>query len=170
MGRAHGLGGDVTIVVRTDEPERRFVPGAVFSTRRGDLTLVVAKWHGRRLLGKFEGAEDRSAAESLQGSGLWVDVSPDERPDDPEEFYDHQLVGLVAEDEHGATLGSVTEVLHLPSQDVLVLRRDGRDVLIPFVSALVPVVDLAGRRVVIIPQPGLLDEHEETAIRTNDGP
>lgn len=151
----------MTLVVRTDEPDRRFAPGATFATAQGELTLVVAKWHGQRLLGKFKGVDDRSAAESLHRTELLVDVPADERPADPEEFYDHQLIGLVVVDEQGNTLGSVTGVLHLPAQDVLVLRKDGRDVLIPFVAAIVPTVDLAGRRVVVTPQPGLLDELEE---------
>ena len=72
-------------------------------------------------------------------------VSADESPDDPEEFYDHQLVGLAAEDLDGRPLGEVTAVLH-GAQDLLQIRTpDGRDALVPFVAALVPEVDLAGR-------------------------
>jgi 16S rRNA processing protein RimM len=85
-----------------------------------------------------------------------VSVPPDESPDDPEEFYDHQLVGLSAEDLDGSSLGEVTAVLH-GAQDLLQIRTpDGRDVLVPFVSALVPEVDLAGGRVVVADRPGLV--------------
>ena len=76
---------------------------------------------------------------------LHADVAADESPDDPEEYYDHQLVGLSAEDPEGRSLGEVTDVLH-GAQDLLQIRTpDGRDALVPFVAALVPEVDLAGR-------------------------
>lgn len=158
VGRAHGLRGEVSIEVRTDEPDRRFAPGARFRTPRGDLTLAGAKWHGQRLLGKFHGTDDRTSAEALLGTELLVDVPADERPADPEEFYDHQLVGLQVEDEAGAPVGPVTELLHVPGQDILVVRRAGGDVLIPFVAEFVPTVDLAGRRIVVAPQPGLFND------------
>ena len=155
VGRAHGLRGEVTIEVRTDEPDRRFAPGTSFVTTRTTLTVATATWHGRRLLVTFAEAADRSAAEALRGLELRVDVPADERPDDPEEFYDHQLVGLRADDATGHRLGEVTDVLHLPAQDVLVVRHDGRDVLVPFVTAMVPTVDLAEQRLVVIDEVGL---------------
>ena len=104
---------------------------------------------------------DRDAAEGLRGSILEVERSADERPDDPEEFYDSQLVGCAAviDDE---TVGEVTEVVHLPAHDLLSVRLSGAadgtpDVLVPFVRAIVPTVDLGARRVVLTPPPGLLD-------------
>lgn len=150
--------GDVIIDVRTDEPERRFAPGTVFSTGRGSLTVAMSRWHGQRLLVAFEEVTARTAAEELRGVELRITVAADLRPDDPEEFYDHHLVGLRAENEAGQPLGEVSDVLHLPAQDVLVVRRDGRDVLVPFVTDIVSVVDLDAGRVVIVEQPGLLDD------------
>jgi 16S rRNA processing protein RimM len=158
VGRAHGVRGDVTIDVRTDEPERRFAVGTRFGTRRGPLTVGGSRWHGKRLLVTFEEVLDRSAAEAVRGTELWVAVPADERPSDPEEFYDHQLLGLRVETTTGLLVGEVSEVLHLPAQDVLVVPYQGRDVLVPFVGDLVPVVDVDARRLVVAETPGLLDD------------
>jgi 16S rRNA processing protein RimM len=164
VGRAHGIRGDLTIDVRTDEPERRFAPGTVFATRRGPLTVATARWHSSRLLIRFAEVPDRSAAEMLRGTELRVEVGADERPDDPEEFYDHQLVGLAVHDETGQLLGEVTEVAHLPSQDLLVVRRpNGSDAMVPFVSEFVPSVDLAAGQVVVTDSAGLFAEAEAEA-------
>jgi 16S rRNA processing protein RimM len=160
VGRAHGIRGDVAIDVRTDEPDRRFAVGTSFATARGQLTIESARWHGVRLLVRFEQVADRTAAEAIRGAELRLDVAPDQRPDDPEEFYDHQLVGLTARLESGEVLGPVTDVLHLPAQDVLVLDYDGREILVPFIADFVPTVDLPGRSVVLRPAPGLLDLEE----------
>lgn len=161
LGRAHGLAGDVAVDVRTDEPDRRFAPGTVLHTdpeADGPLTVASSRTQGGRLLVRFVGISDRAAAEALRGALLVVDVDPDERPEDEEEWYDFQLVGLRALDQHGGLLGEVTQVVHLPSQDLLALRTtDGREALVPFVAAIVPVVDVAGGRVVLDPPPGLLD-------------
>jgi 16S rRNA processing protein RimM len=84
-------------------------------------------------------------------------VDAAETPEDPDEFYDHQLVGLTAYDEDGRHLGEVTSVVHGGAQDLLAIRTpDGRDTLVPFVSALVPEVDLPSRRVVVADRPGLV--------------
>jgi 16S rRNA processing protein RimM len=162
IGRAHGIRGGVGVEVRTDEPDRRFAPGSVLRTEpesAGPLTVSLARWHGNRLLVTFDEVGDRSAAEALRGVSLLVDVDADERPDDPEEFYDRHLVGLVVHDLQGAVLGQVGEVVHLPAQDLLaVTLGDGRQVLVPFVAAIVPEVDVAGGRLVVDPPAGLLDD------------
>jgi len=161
VGRAHGLAGDVAVDVRTDDPDRRFADGTTFMTVRETLTVASTKWHSGRLLARFEEVGDRTTAESLRGTDLRVAVAEDERPDDPEEFYDHQLVGLRAETDAGAVLGEVTDVLHLPAQDVIVVDCAGRDVLIPFITELVPAVDLEGARIVVVDRPGLLRDRDE---------
>jgi 16S rRNA processing protein RimM len=111
-----------------------------------------------RLLARFTGVDDRTAAETLRGLELRLEVPDDERPDDPEEFYDHQLIGLRARDRIGGEIGAVTDVLHLPAQDLLVLDVDGREVLVPFVAELVPVVDLESGHLLVDSLPGLLDD------------
>jgi 16S rRNA processing protein RimM len=161
IGRAHGIRGELSVHVRTDEPERRFAAGAVLRTSRGALTVAATRWHQSRLLVRFEEVPDRTAAEQLRGLELRMDVAADERPDDPEEYYDHQLVGLQGVARDGRVLGQVAEVLHLPMQDMLVLRHEGRDQLVPFVADIVPVVDLAAGRVVVEDLPGLLDESRD---------
>ncbi len=161
VGRAHGIKGDVSVEVRTDDPDLRFADGARLLTDppgRGPLEVVDARWHSGRLLVRFKGVDDRTSAEGLHGTMLVVDVDETARPDDPDEFYDHQLVGLRVLSSAGAHVGEVTDVLHLPAQDVLAIKRDdGAEVLVPFVKELVPSVDLDGRVVTVESRPGLLD-------------
>ncbi len=169
IGKAHGVKGEVSVEPRTDEPERRFADGAVLVTRtpRGaephatdrpaTLTVLRTRWHQSRLLVTFEGVADRTAAEKLRGLSLVLDLDPDEVPEDPEEFYDHQLVGLAVSTTDGVAVGAVADVIHGASQDLLAIRTsDDREVLVPFVSALVPVVDVPGGRLEIADRPGLL--------------
>jgi 16S rRNA processing protein RimM len=160
IGRPHGIRGEVTVEVRTDDPGARFAPGSVLATdpsERGPLTVERVRWHSGRLLVGFEGSGDRDAAESLRGTILLVDSADLAPPDDPEEFYDHQLVDLTAISVDGAEIGVVTEVLHTAGQDLLVVRRSvGGEVLVPFVAQIVPKVDVPGKRLVIDPPEGLL--------------
>lgn len=172
VGRAHGLAGAVAVEPRTDQPDARFRAGTILATdppEAGPLTVRSARWQGDRLLVHFEQVTDRDAAERLARTVLALDVAEDERPDDPEEFYDHQLVGLEVVDAAGLRLGTVTQVLHLPMQDVLAIRDDpprdgldseaaGREVLLPFVHELVPRVEPERGRVVVEPPPGLFEE------------
>jgi 16S rRNA processing protein RimM len=159
ISRAHGLGGDVLVDVRTDEPARRFTGGARLETARGEVIVRTAHWHGVRLIVRFQEVSDRESAEALRGLELRVQVDPDERPDDPAEFYDHQIVGLDVMAADGRWVGQVSEVLHLAAQDVLIVRSQaGSECLIPFVVALVPTVDIAGGRL------RLAEEAEELVI------
>ena len=161
IGRAHGIRGEVGVEVRTDDPDLRFADGAQLATdppERGPLTVVATRWHSGRLLVRFKGLDDRTAAENMRGTMLVIEVDESERPQDPDEFYDHQLVGLRVITTAGDEVGEVAEVLHLPAQDVLAIKRtDGVEVLVPFVQELVPVVDLDRGSVTVDPRPGLLD-------------
>ena len=168
IGRAHGVKGEVSVELRTDEPQRRFADGAVLRTRtpQGEapaaprpesLSVLRTRWHQARLLVTFAELNDRTAAETVRGMTLVTDVDTAETPEDPAEFYDHQLVGLSVVTTDGASVGEVTEVLHGSGQDLLAVRAgDGRELLVPFVSALVPVVDVAGGRLEVADRPGLL--------------
>ena len=168
IGRAHGIRGEVSVEPRTDEPERRFAVGSALTGRTpggdlrpGVLTVGATRWHQGRLLVRFAELSDRNAAEAARGLWLEIPLDPEESPDDPEEFYDHQLAGLRVETEAGTTVGTLREVMHGPAQDLLVIDSadgSGREVLVPFVSALVPVVDVAGGRVVVADRPGLLSD------------
>jgi len=107
----------------------------------------------------FEGYDDRNAVEQLRNQILSVDRPDDELPEDPEEFYDSALVDCQVVDGDGVVIGTVTEVSHLPAQDMLIIRtEDEREVLVPFIEEFVPTVDIAARRIVISPPDGLLDE------------
>ncbi len=163
--RPHGIRGEVVVNVRTDEPAERFAPGSVLVTDPGagapgppTLTVEAARPHQGRLIVAFAGVSDRDLAESLRRVVLCVDSADVPPPTDPDEFHDSQLVGLAAVDSAGEPLGDVVRIEHAPASDLLVLRRpDGRTALVPFVSAIVPTVDLAAGRVVITPPDGLLD-------------
>ncbi|MBX5447441.1 MAG: ribosome maturation factor RimM [Acidothermus cellulolyticus] len=157
--RAHGVHGEVGVQVRTDDPDRRFAAGAVLTTDTGvTLTVQRTRWHSGRLLVRFAGIDDRTAAEDLRGRVLFAEVDERVRPEDPEEYYDYQLIGMRVETVTGQEIGVVREVLHLPGQDVLAIERsaDG-EAFVPFVAALVPEVDVDQRRLRIDPPPGLLE-------------
>ena len=160
IGRAHGLRGEVSVHVHTDEPERRFTPGA--SLRVGDRprTVASARWHSGTLLLGREGVTVGTAAEARPGRELWADVPADEAPADEGEYWDRQLVGLEVLDAAGAVAGTIGEVLHLPAHDVLVVRTSGGDRLVPFVSEVVPVVDLEAGHVRVADIGGLLSDED----------
>jgi 16S rRNA processing protein RimM len=167
-GRPHGIRGEVVIGVRTDEPDLRFAVGAVLDVRSspdeepadaGRLTVASVRWHSGQLLVSFAGITDRTAAGELTGSWLSVDSSQLPELPDPDEFRDHELIGLSVRTSAGEPVGVVTDVLHY-GQDLLVVQRaDGADgeCLVPFVKAIVPEVDVRAGVLVIDPPPGLLD-------------
>ena len=162
IGRAHGIKGEVAIDLRTDEPGRRFVPGAVLQLGSGPRTVEIAttRWHKGRLVVTLVGYPDRTAVEQLTGQWLNVEVPVEERPSEPEEYFDRQLVGLRVLDHAGDAAGTVAEVLHMPAQDLLRIDVDGEDRLVPFVIALVPVVDLEAGHVQLADVGGLLEGDE----------
>lgn len=160
IGRAHGIRGDVAVDLHTDEPERRFEPGQVLRIEGSSRTLQVdsARWHSGRLLVRFAELPDRTAVEQARGSVLVMDVDPDELPEEDDEYYDRQLVGLEAVLADGTVVGLVSQVVHMPAQDVLAIATTSGERLVPFVSELVPSVDLAAGRVELVDLPGLLDD------------
>ena len=175
--KAHGLKGALKVELYTDDPAGRFVPGAEF-------TLQVPEsspWHGKTVTIRdyrvmngnsvvfLEGVEDRTAAEGLVRAILWIDIereSADTSEDDA--WYDHQLVGLdVVRDD--AVVGRVVRVDHLPAQDLLIVRSGDAEVMVPFVSAIVPTVDISAGRVVVTPPPGLFEELAEDEVAGEGG-
>lgn len=146
--------------VRTDEPERRF---ARDQSLRAEATgrifrVVSARAHSGRLLVHFADLTDRTAAEAVRGTTLVAEVPRTERPVEPGEYYDRQLVGLQAHGPDGRLLGPVTAVIHLPEQDLLEIEAAGSRRLVPFVEALVPVVDLTAGTLTVDAPAGLLAE------------
>ena len=163
VGAPHGLQGMVRLEVRTDDPAGRLAPGAVLSTEpaeRGPLTVAASSERNGSWYVRFAEAQDRTAAEALRGTVLLVTVDDDDEEEGA--WYPHQLTGLVVEDTTGRRVGTVSGVEHLPSQDLLVVTEEGgRRTLVPFVAEIVPVVDVAGGRVVLDPPRGLLASDPE---------
>ena len=161
IGRAQGVRGEVTVEVRTDVPDQRFSPGAIVHLvgRAGlpeQVTVERARWQGSRLILALAGVADRTAAEQLRGAVLEADV--DLGDVGPDEYHDLALVGLSVRDRNGTAFGEISEVLHLPAQDVLVVRRtDAGELLVPFVHQMVPEVDLGGGFVVVDLPDGLAE-------------
>ena len=156
IGRAHGIRGELNVDIRTDEPERRFAPGSSVVCGDRTLTIAASRHHSGRLVVSFKEIADRTAAEGLHGRIVEALIDPGDEPDDPEEFYDHQLVGLEVHVAH-ESVGTVTGIVHLPHQDTLTIDLDGREVFVPFVTELVPVIDIEGGFVVVEDIDGLLD-------------
>jgi 16S rRNA processing protein RimM len=201
--RPHGVRGEVSVEVRTDEPDRRFAVGRVLATdppAAGPLTVESLRWHSGRLLIQFAGVADRDQADELRGTWLTLDSAEAGPSDDPDEFHDVELIGLAVVTTSGQPVGRVTDVRHF-GQDLLVIepqptdavtpqpagpagsgpatagpaptgpagrgpalgaRGAGRtaaenELLVPFVAAIVPEVDVTAGRLVIDPPPGLLE-------------
>jgi len=151
IGRAHGIGGEATIEVRTDEPQLRFAIGARVQTdTRGDLTITSHRLHNGTLLRGFAGVTDRNGVEALRDTLLYADVDITEQSA-PNEYHVMQLIGCQAFLESGELFGELTDVLNLPGQDVLSIATASGEVLIPFVQQLVPHVDVVARKVIVIP-------------------
>ncbi len=167
IGRPHGVRGDVTIDVRTDVPDRRFAPGSRFhgdTPAAGPLVIAGSRWHAGRLLVRFEGVDDRGAAEALRGRILTiapdaVGAAADEDDDAADDlWWDRDLVGLQVVTVDGAAVGVVVDVVHTPAGELLAVGcPDGGEVLVPFVREFVPSVEVSDGRCVVDPPPGLFD-------------
>ncbi|WP_253375275.1 ribosome maturation factor RimM [Okibacterium sp. HSC-33S16] len=168
LTKAHGLKGAIKLELFTDDPDKRFVPGAVFTLQvptgspwhGKTLTLNELRWYNGHPVGFFEGVPDRTAAETLVKAILWIEQDTAEPSSEEDAWYDHQLVGL-AVSRDGQTIGSVARVEHFPAQDLLIVKTDKGEVMLPFVKALVPAVDIAAGIVTITPPAGLFEELPE---------
>ncbi len=161
VGRAHGIRGEVSIDLRTDEPGRRFFPGAKVRLASGrELTVEKTTWQRGRLLVTLAGFPDRTAVETLNDELLTTRVKTSELPSEDDEYFDRQLVGLTVLDHAGEVCGTVSDVLHMPSQDVLEVETAAGKRLVPFVKALVPAVDMDARTVQLADVQGLLEDIE----------
>jgi len=167
LTKAHGLKGALKIELYTDAPERRFAPGASFSLQvppespwhGKTLTIRELRWFNGHPVGFFDKIDDRTAAESIVKAILWIEDTENAEGDEPEAdaWYAHQLVGL-AVIRDGVKIGEVTRLEHLPAQDLLIVRSRGRDTMVPFVSAIVPEVDIAGGTITVTPPVGLFED------------
>ncbi|SPM43645.1 Ribosomal 30S subunit maturation factor RimM, required for 16S rRNA processing, partial [Mycobacterium numidiamassiliense] len=164
--KAHGIGGELVVEIRTDDPAERFAPGNALRAKKSrgggaERSYVVAdaREHGGRLLVRLDGVDDRNAADALRGSVFVVDSGDLPPIDEADTYYDHQLEGLRVRTTAGRDVGVVAEVLHTAAGELLAVKRSGDDgeVLVPFVSAIVTSVSLQEGMVEIDPPEGLLD-------------
>ena len=163
--KAHGLKGAIKLELYTDTPNERFFPGAVFELQVPEesawfgktVTVTELRWYNQAPVIFLEGVSDRSAAESLIKAILLINTDADQLPTEPDAWYDHQLVGLkVVRD--GREVGEVVRVEHFPAQDLLIVKTGDREVMLPFVSAIVPSVDVAAGVVTVTPPVGLFED------------
>ncbi|MBC7403621.1 MAG: ribosome maturation factor RimM [Microbacteriaceae bacterium] len=165
LTKAHGLKGAIKVELYTDAPERRFVPGAVFTLQvptssawhGKTLELIELKWYNLQPVAFFKDVSDRSAAEGLIKAILWIDHDLAAPSDEEDAWYDHQLVGLAVVRD-GIRVGTVSQVDHLPSQDLIHVTTDAGEVLVPFVKAIVPTVDIQSGTLTVTPPDGLFEE------------
>lgn len=177
LTKAHGLKGAIKVELYTDDPGRRFVPGAVFTLQvptsspwhGKTLELIELKWFNTHAVAFFKDVPDRSTAETLIKAILWIDQDLAESPDEEDAWFDHQLVGLsVMRD--GVKVGVVSLVDHLPAQDLLHVTTDAGEVLVPFVKAIVPAVDIAAGTLTVTPPTGLFEELPDDDDEPTDAP
>ncbi|MFI8631837.1 ribosome maturation factor RimM [Microbacterium sp. NPDC077663] len=178
--KAHGLKGALKLELYTDDPDGRFTPGAEFILQVPEsspwhgktVTVREFKWMNSHPVVFLDGIDDRTAAESIVRAILWIDQDATTPVVEEDAWYDHQLVGLdVVRD--GAVVGRVTRVDHFPAQDLLGVQLVGtdREVLVPFVKAIVPEVDMAAGRLVVTPPAGLFEDlpaDEDTPSESGD--
>ena len=152
IGRAHGILGEATIEVRTDDPDARFAIGQNLQTDgHGDLTITSGRVHNGILLLGFAGFSDRNQIEKLRNTLLYAQVDINEVREDEDDYHVLQIIGCQAFLEDETLFGEVTDVINLPGQDLLAIKTTSGEALIPFVRQLVPVVDVKNRRLVIVP-------------------
>jgi 16S rRNA processing protein RimM len=163
--KAHGLKGALKVELYTDDPARRFTPGATFTLQvpttspwhGKSLELVELRWYNTHAVAFFKDVADRTAAESLVKAILWVEQDASELPVEEDAWYDHQLVGLAVLRD-GARVGTVIRIDHLPAQDLLTVKTADGEVFVPFVKAIVPGVDIKAGTLTVTPPPGLFEQ------------
>ena len=152
IGRAHGILGEATIEVRTDDPDARFGVGQKLQTDgHGDLTITSGRVHNGILLLGFAGFSDRNQIEKLRNTLLYAQVDINEVREDEDDYHVLQIIGCQAFLEDETLFGEVTDVINLPGQDLLAIKTTSGEAFIPFVRQLVPVVDVKNRRLVVVP-------------------
>ena len=164
VAKSHGIKGELVVEVRTDDPDLRFAVGTVLQGHKprdkqlSSYTVEAARDHSGRLLLRLAGVEDRDTADALRGLLFVIDSADVEPSEDPDEFYDHELEGLAVRLTDGTPIGTVREVLHSAAGEMLAVDAEGkREILIPFVAAIVPFISTTDGYVEIDPPDGLLD-------------
>ena len=164
IARPHGLRGDVVVNPETDFVADRFASGATLWTRswRGDdvLTVLRSRVQGRRPIVGFEGFECVEDAQRLVGQELRVPEA-DLVPLEPGTYYEHDLTGCRVETEAGQRVGTVTRVEGGAGNNRLVVDSPRGEVQIPLAREICREIDVAGKRITIVPPDGLLELNQE---------
>ena len=156
IGRAHGVLGEATVQVQTDDPDLRFKVGAKLILDNGkDLTIRSARWHNQILLLAFDGVVDRNQIEELRDQMISAEV--DITSLSPGEYHYQQLLGCQVFLQSDELIGEVDEIVKLPSQDLLSVAKNGKKVLIPMVKKIIVSIDILTKKIVVDPPEGLLD-------------
>jgi len=156
IGRAHGVLGEATVQVQTDDPDVRFKVGAKLSLDNGkDLTIRSARWHNQILLLAFDGIIDRNQIEELRDQMISAEV--DITSLSPGEYHYQQLLGCQVFLQSNQLIGEVDEIVKLPGQDLLSVAKNGKKVLIPMVKKIIISIDVLAKKIVVDPPEGLLD-------------
>ena len=166
--KAHGLKGAIKLELYTDSPTERFKPGQILELQVPEtsdwfgktITVSELRFYNQAPVLFLEGIDDRSKAETLIKAILLIETEADVLPEEPEAWYDHQLVGLkalVGEE----VVGVVSRVDHLPAQDLLAIETANGEVLVPFVKQIVPEVNLAQGQITLTPPDGLFEVNQD---------
>ena len=156
IGRAHGVLGEATVQVQTDDPDVRFKVGAKLSLDNGkDLTIRSARWHNQILLLAFDGIIDRNQIEELRDQMISAEV--DITSLSPGEYHYQQLLGCQVFLQSNELIGEVDEIVKLPGQDLLSVAKNDKKVLIPMVKKIIISIDVSTKKIVVDPPEGLLD-------------
>ncbi len=156
IGRAHGVQGEATVEVRTDQPDQRFAVGATVSTEDGrNLIITGNRWHNKILLLSFAGITDRDQVEQLRDQLVSTEVNTEDQ--EPGEYHFQQLIGCQVKLEDSKDIGVVREIIQLPGQDLLGIDTPNGEVLIPMVKQIIIAIDIDAKLIVVNPPEGLLD-------------
>jgi 16S rRNA processing protein RimM len=156
IGRAHGVQGEATVEVRTDQPDQRFAVGATVSTEDGrNLIITGNRWHNKILLLSFAGITDRDQVEQLRDQLVSTEVNTEDQ--EPGEYHFQQLIGCQVKLEDSKDIGVVREIIQLPGQDLLGIDTPNGEVLIPMVKQMIIAIDIKAKLIVVNPPEGLLD-------------
>ena len=153
VGAPRGLRGEVTLHLATDRADTCLAPGEVVKTMNPDFPVLTVErlvYAKGKAYAFFEEVRDRNDSEALTGTDLLV---PEELEDDA--WYPRELEGLPVLDLAGQTLGTVIKLELGAAQDRLLVKTDSGDVMVPFVEALVPVVDVAAGKIIVDAPEGL---------------
>ena len=155
-----GTAGALKVSPHTDFPERFSETATIYlGDERKPFTVAEAHAHKNQVILQLSGLTDMTAAEKLRGQDIFIPAT-DLLPLPPDRFYHHDIIGLQVQHVNGMVLGTVTDVLTNSGNDHFVVStlRENQTVLLPAVKAFIKEIDLAGKRIIVDPIPGIFDE------------